>query len=65
MTGAIIRAAVAPAQTTVAGWAAELVGTAIADLLQQLQLVSIYPSLASAGSKFTTTASRPATSTMS
>jgi HK97 family phage prohead protease/HK97 family phage major capsid protein len=53
VTGAIVRAAVAPAQTTVAGWAAELVGTAIADLLQQLQLVSIYPSLAAAGSKFT------------
>ena len=53
VTGAIIRAAVAPAQTTVAGWAAELVGTAIADLLQQLQLVSIYPSLAAAGSRFT------------
>jgi HK97 family phage prohead protease/HK97 family phage major capsid protein len=53
VTGTIIRTAMAPAMTTVAGWAQELVGTAIADLLQQLQLVSIYPRLSGYGSKFT------------
>ena len=52
-TGVVLRAAVAPAQTTVAGWAAELVGTAIADFLNQLPVSSIYPRLASKGPKFT------------
>jgi len=52
-TGMVLRAAVAPAQTTVAGWAAELVGTAIADFLNQLAIVSIYPRLAAKGPKFT------------
>jgi HK97 family phage prohead protease len=52
-TGIVLRAAVAPAQTTVAGWAAELVGTAIGDFLNQLAIVSIYPQLAAKGPKFT------------
>lgn len=52
-TGVVLRAAVAPAQTTVAGWAAELVNTAIADFLNQLSIVSIYPRLAAKGPRFT------------
>jgi HK97 family phage prohead protease/HK97 family phage major capsid protein len=52
-TGIVLRAAVAPAQTTVAGWAAELVGTAIADFLGQLAIVSIYPRIAAKGPRFT------------
>ena len=39
-TGIVLRAAMAPAQTTVAGWAAELVATAIADFLGQLPITS-------------------------
>jgi HK97 family phage prohead protease len=52
-TGIVLRAAVAPANTTVAGWAAELVNTAIGDFLNQLAIVSIYPRLAAKGPKFT------------
>jgi HK97 family phage major capsid protein len=52
-TGIVLRAAVAPAQTTVATWAAELVGTAVAEFLAQLPVSSIYPRLAAKGAKFT------------
>jgi len=52
-TDIVLRAAVAPAQTTVAGWAAELVGTAIADFLNQLPIMAIYPRLAAKGPRFT------------
>lgn len=52
-TGIVLKAAVAPANTTVAGWAAELVNTAIADFLNQLAIVSIYPRLAAKGPRFT------------
>jgi HK97 family phage prohead protease len=52
-TGIVLRAAVAPAQTTVAGWAAELVGTAIADFLNQMPIMAIYPKLAGKGPRFT------------
>jgi HK97 family phage prohead protease len=52
-TGIILRAAVAPAQTTVAGWAAELVNIAVADFLNQLPIIAMYPRLAMKGPRFT------------
>jgi HK97 family phage major capsid protein len=52
-TGAVLRTAVGPAITTQATWAAELVGTAIADFLGQLPITTIYPKLAAKGIKFT------------
>jgi len=52
-TGAVLRTAVGPALTTQATWAAELVGTAIADFLGQLPITTIYPKLAAKGIKFT------------
>jgi HK97 family phage prohead protease/HK97 family phage major capsid protein len=52
-TGIVLRAAIAPAQTTVATWAAELVGTAIDDFLNQLPITTIYPRLSAKGNKFT------------
>jgi HK97 family phage prohead protease len=52
-TGAVLRTAVGPALTTQATWAAELVGTAIADFLGQLPITTIYPRLAAKGIKFT------------
>jgi len=52
-TGAVLRTAVGPAITTQATWAAELVGTAIADFLGQLPITTIYPRLSSKGIKFT------------
>ena len=52
-TGIVLRAAMAPAQTTVATWAAELVGTVVADFLGQLPISTIYPRLSSKGNKFT------------
>lgn len=51
--GMVLRAAVSPANTTTAGWAAELVGTAIADFLAQLPRTAIYPKLAAQGPRFT------------
>lgn len=47
--GMVIKAAVAPATTTVAGWAAELVNTAMTDFLDTLRQESVYPALAAAG----------------
>jgi HK97 family phage prohead protease/HK97 family phage major capsid protein len=52
-TAVVLRAAVAPAQTTVATWAAELVGTAVSDFMNQLPVTTIYPRLSAKGSKFT------------
>ena len=45
----IVKAAVAPATTTAAGWAAELVNTAMSDFLETLRPESVYPALAAAG----------------
>jgi HK97 family phage prohead protease len=52
-TGIILRAAIAPAQTTVAGWAAELVNIAVADFLNQLPIIAMYPRIAAKGPRFT------------
>jgi HK97 family phage major capsid protein/HK97 family phage prohead protease len=49
----VLRAAVNPAMTTVAGWAAELVQTQNVGFLDRLLPSFIYPSLASAGTKYT------------
>lgn len=51
--GMITRAATVPATTTTAGWAAELVQTAIAEFLEALTPVSIYAGLAAKGATFT------------
>ena len=45
----IVKAAVAPATTTTAGWAAELINTAMSDFLETLRPTSVYPSLSEAG----------------
>jgi HK97 family phage prohead protease len=52
-TGIVLKAAMTPAQTTVAGWAAELVNIAIADFLGQLPIMAIYPKLAAKGPRYT------------
>jgi len=44
-----VKAAVNPAMTTVTGWAAELVQESVADFLDILYPVSLYPRLAAAG----------------
>ncbi|HMF68234.1 MAG TPA: phage major capsid protein [Phyllobacterium sp.] len=49
----VIKAVTNPAQTTVAGWAAELVTTGIDDLLESLKPVSVYGGLSTMGTKFT------------
>jgi HK97 family phage prohead protease len=49
VTGVLLRAASAPARTDVAGWAAELINTVLADFLESLNPFSVYPSLAAAG----------------
>ena len=51
-TGIVLRANMAPAMTTVATWANELVGTAVTDFLNQLPTNTIYPKLAAKGIKF-------------
>jgi HK97 family phage major capsid protein len=51
-TGIILRAAVNPAQTTVAGWAAELVQTANGAFLDRLIADSIYGPLSGIGSRY-------------
>jgi HK97 family phage major capsid protein/HK97 family phage prohead protease len=48
----INRAASAPATTTTSGWAAQLCATAVADFLDLLYPLSVYPSLASRGPRF-------------
>jgi HK97 family phage prohead protease/HK97 family phage major capsid protein len=52
LTGAVLRAAVNPAQTTVATWAAELVQTANGEFLDRLIPNSIYAPLAAAGVRY-------------
>lgn len=47
--GLVIKAAVEPAKTTVAGWAAELVQESIGDFMDLLMPASIYPRLANRG----------------
>ena len=50
---AVVKAVTNPAQTTVVGWAAELVETANADFLDQLRAISVYGELVARGSRFT------------
>lgn len=50
---AVIKAATNPAMTTVAGWAAELVNTAIEDFLELLRPNSVYSQLSGMGVRFT------------
>jgi HK97 family phage major capsid protein len=50
---AVLKAAVNPAQTTVAGWAQELIQTANQGFLDRLLPSSIYPTLSGRGSKYT------------
>ena len=52
-TGIILRAAVNPAMTTVAGWAAELAQSVNVGFMDRLLPNSIYPSLASRGVRYT------------
>ena len=52
-TFAVLKAAVNPAQTTVAGWAAELISTLNADWIDRLIPNFIYPQLAAKGVKYT------------
>ena len=52
-TAVVLRSAMAPAQTTVAGWAAELVNIVVADFLNQLPIIAIYPRLAAKGPRYT------------
>lgn len=49
---AVIKTAVAPAQTTVAGWAAELVDTAVLDFMEAIRPVSAYGQLSGLGMRF-------------
>jgi HK97 family phage major capsid protein len=53
MARLITKAAVIPADTTTSGWASNLVQTAIADLIQSLLPLSIYPQLVARGDSFT------------
>lgn len=50
---AVLKAAVNPANTTVAGWAAELVQTVNVDFLDRLIPTFIYPQLSAKGQKYT------------
>jgi len=50
---AVFKTATNPAMTTVAGWAAELVSTAIDDFLELLRPNSVYVSISSMGVRFT------------
>jgi HK97 family phage major capsid protein len=50
-TQVVVRAAIAGATTTTAGWAAELVATANADFLRLLDPVSVFPGLAAKGTQ--------------
>lgn len=49
ITGILLKAASAPATTTTAGWAAELVNTVLADFLESLNPISVYVPLQTAG----------------
>ncbi len=53
MGAMVSKAAVVPATTTTAGWAADLVQTAMAEFMSALMPVSIYPQLAAKGGSFT------------
>ena len=53
ITDITVKAATAPAMTTVAGWAAELVQQINADLMPSLLPSSVYPSLSAMGLKLT------------
>lgn len=50
-TEVVVRAAVEGAKTTTAGWAAELVETAMGAFMESLRPISIYPQLAGLGTK--------------
>jgi HK97 family phage major capsid protein len=50
-TQVVVRAAIAGATTTTAGWASELVATANADFLRLLDPVSVFPGLAAKGTQ--------------
>jgi HK97 family phage prohead protease/HK97 family phage major capsid protein len=52
-TQVVVRAAIAGAATTVAGWAAELVEQATVDWLETLRAASIFPQLAALGQSLT------------
>ena len=54
-----LKAASAPAMTTVAGWAAELVQQIVTDLMPTLLPSSVYPSLSSMGLQAHLRAQRP------
>src|ERR1700755_2362399 len=49
---AVIKAVTNPAQTTVAGWAAELVETAVADFIETLTPASVWARLSGMGVRF-------------
>jgi HK97 family phage prohead protease/HK97 family phage major capsid protein len=49
----VLKAATNPANTTVAGWAQELVGTVMADFMAALPVSSIYPGLSALGQRYT------------
>lgn len=49
---AVLKAVTNPAATTVAGWAAELVDTAILDFMEALRPVSVYSQLSGRGQRF-------------
>jgi HK97 family phage major capsid protein len=53
MSRLVTKAATIPADTTTSGWADTLVQTAIADLIQSLLPLSIYPQLVARGDSFT------------
>jgi HK97 family phage prohead protease len=53
VTDLVLKAATAPAMTTVAGWAAELVQQTVMDLMPTLLPASVYPSLSSMGLQLT------------
>lgn len=49
---AVVKAVTNPAQTTVAGWAAELVESANTDFLDALRAISVYGEIVARGSRF-------------
>jgi HK97 family phage major capsid protein len=49
----VLKAVTNPANTTVAGWAQELVATVLADFMAALPVMSIYPGLSAAGQRLT------------
>jgi HK97 family phage major capsid protein/HK97 family phage prohead protease len=53
LTDVVTKASTVPATTTLTGWAAELVGTSIAEFLDDLMPQSAYPRLSAIGGRFT------------